>query len=216
MNRFTPQQTLVPKDRLAELRVTIIGVGAIGRQLALQLASLGVRRLQLIDFDEVDATNVTTQGYLMGDIGMPKVQSLARHLRLVDPELEVELVLDRYRPKHAVGTVAFCCVDSISARSAIWKTLGPKLSFWADGRMLGEVIRVLTVDASDPEARGRYGASLFSQQEAHVGSCTSRSTIYAASIAAGLMVHQFCRWLRGIELDPSLTVNLLASELMPG
>src|SRR6056297_3546390 len=112
MNRFTPQQTLVPQDRLAELRVTIIGVGAIGRQLALQLASIGVRRLQLIDFDEVDATNVTTQGYLMGDIGMPKVQALAQHLRLVDPAIEVELVCDRYRPKHSAGTVVFCCVDS--------------------------------------------------------------------------------------------------------
>jgi len=54
---------------LGQVKVTVIGVGAIGRQVALQLASIGVRRLQLVDFDAVDLTNVTTQGYLAEDVG---------------------------------------------------------------------------------------------------------------------------------------------------
>ncbi len=49
--------------------------------------------------------------------------------------------------------------------------------------------------------------------EAQQGSCTSRSTIYAASIAAGLMVHQFTRWLRDLPVDRDFSLNLLASEL---
>jgi molybdopterin-synthase adenylyltransferase len=53
---------------------------------------------------------------------------------------------------------------------------------------------------------------LFSQTEAQAGRCTSRSTIYAASIAAGLMVHQFTRWLRGIPTDRDTSLNLLAGE----
>ena len=56
----------------------------------------------------------------------------------------------------------------------------------------------------------------FTAAEAQQGSCTSRSTIYAASIAAGLMVHQFTRWLRELPVDRDLSVNLLASELMAG
>jgi len=56
----------VPSERLAQLLVTVIGVGAIGRQVALQLAAIGVRQLQLVDFDRVDNTNITTQGYLAG------------------------------------------------------------------------------------------------------------------------------------------------------
>ena len=54
--------------------------------------------------------------------------------------------------------------------------------------------------------------TLFPQAEATRGSCTSRSTIYAASIAAGLMVHQFTRWLRGLPADNDTLINLLASE----
>ena len=44
-------------------------------------------------------------------------------------------------------------------------------------------------------------------------SCTTRSTIYTASIAAGSMLHQFTRWVLGIITDPDLRLNLLASEL---
>src|SRR5687767_13355354 len=63
-NRFSRQESLVPQDILASLHVTVIGVGAIGRQVALQSAALGVRKLGLVDFDVVEPTNVTTQGYL--------------------------------------------------------------------------------------------------------------------------------------------------------
>ena len=50
-NRFARQADLVPQDPLNTLTATVIGVGAIGRQVALQLASLGVPNLRLLDFD---------------------------------------------------------------------------------------------------------------------------------------------------------------------
>ena len=56
-DRFQRQASLVPGDRLLNTMSTIIGVGAIGRQVALQLASIGATNLRLIDFDIVDATN---------------------------------------------------------------------------------------------------------------------------------------------------------------
>ncbi len=107
--------------------------------------------------------------------------------------------------------MVFCCVDSILGRAAIWKHLEDRVEFWADGRMLGEVLRILT--ATDGASKQAYRESLFAQNEAQVGTCTSRSTIYAASIAAGLMVQQFTRWLRGLPLDDSLQFNLLSSEI---
>ena len=76
--------------------------------------------------------------------------------------------------------------------------------------MLGEVIRVLA--ACDANDFSKYAGTLFPQADAQQGSCTSGSTIYAASIAAGIMVHQFTRWLRGIPVDCDTTLNLLAGE----
>ena len=80
--------------------------------------------------------------------------------------------------------------------------------------MLGEVIRVLT--SIDSASAKQYADTLFPQAEAQLGSCTSRSTIYAANIAAGLMVHQFTRWLRELPIDADITLNLLATELVVG
>ncbi len=130
----------------------------------------------------------------------------------IDPTIEVTAIEDRFRGKHPVGDCVFCGVDSISAREAIWRQVGHKLRFWCDGRMLGEVIRVLTV--ANVQGREHYATTLFAQSEAQSGSCTSRSTIYAASLAAGLMVHQFSRWLRGMAPDADLSLNLLAGELL--
>ena len=209
-HRFERQADLVPQSRLQELLVTVIGVGAIGRQVALQLAAIGARRLQLIDFDHVEATNVTTQGYRAADIGQSKVSATTNDVRQIDATVEIEAVEDRFRPKMQTGDAVFCCVDSISARSAIWKAVAPTCHFWSDGRMLGEVMRVLTVtDSSD---RDHYATTLFDQTEAEPGRCTARSTIYSANVAAGLMLHQFARWLRGQPVDRDLTLNLLASE----
>jgi sulfur carrier protein ThiS adenylyltransferase len=147
---------------------------------------------------------------LADEIGLPKVMAASRMIGRIDPNIMVTLIEDRYRPQLESGKAVFCCVDSISARAAIWRSVRDKCQFWADGRMLGEVIRVLI--ATDLNSHERYSRSLFPQAEAEVGTCTSRSTIYAASIAAGLIVHQFTRWLRRLPVDAESMLNLLAGE----
>ena len=211
--RYSRQAGLIPTEKLQATRACVIGVGAIGRQVALQLAALGVGRLLLIDFDAVDFSNVGSQGYYWQDAQQrrPKVAATRAAIQHIDPQIAVEVVCDRFRAKLDVGEVVFCCVDSISTRAALWRTLKPRVQFWSDGRMLGEVARVLTVAGAT--GRQEYARSLFAQAAAQVGQCTSRSTIYAASIAAGLMVHGLARWLRGLPIETDLTLNLLAAEL---
>ena len=211
-DRFERQQDLVPTESLAAVNAQVIGVGAIGRQVALQLAALGICRLQLIDFDTVEPTNVTTQGYFgQTDLGLPKVVATERLIHQIDPDIHVIAVKDRYRPSHGVADAVFCCVDTISARQAIWRSTAGGCSFWCDGRMLGEVIRVLAVAGG--LGREHYPSTLFAQSEAQPGRCTARSTIYSANVAAGLMLHQFTRWLRGLPIEPDQTLNLLSAEL---
>ena len=211
MSRFQRQQDLVPLEKLQSLTTTVIGVGAIGRQVALQLAALGASQIQLIDFDRVEPTNITTQGYLQRDLGQLKVAATAAQIHEIDPTITVTPIADRWRPEHPTGEAVFCCVDTISARTAIWRSLQHRSEFWCDGRMLGETLRILA--AHNRETRHHYATQLFPQFEAQSGSCTSRGTLYAATIAAGLVVQQFTRWLRAISCDPDLTFNLLATEI---
>jgi len=75
-------------------------------------------------------------------------------------------------------------------------------------------VRVLA--ACDLESRKHYPKTLSQAREAFAGSCTARTTIYCANIAAGLMLCQFTKHLRGLPNDPDIQLNLLACELVVG
>jgi sulfur carrier protein ThiS adenylyltransferase len=209
--RYARQRDLVPPDRLASCRATVIGVGAIGRQVALQLAAMGIPWLQLVDFDVVEASNLASQGYLQDDLGRPKVEATADLCHQINHGLAVHEVAERFRRSMEIGNVAFCAVDKIDARRLVWEAVKNKVDFFADGRMSAEVLRVLT--ACDPASRKHYPTALFAAEEAYAGSCTAKTTIYCANIAAGLMLAQFAKWLRRLPVDADLSLNLLANEL---
>ncbi len=210
--RDSRQRDLIPPEALARSDCTVIGVGAIGRQIALQLTAIGVPRIQLIDFDIVENVNLAPQGYLHSDLGCSKVQATADFCQQINPTVEIVTVNDKFRRSQTqIGNVVFCCVDSIDARRFIWQSVNERVAFFCDGRMSGEVIRVLA--SSGDAGRNYYPTTFFSGEEAFRGACTSRSTIYTANIAAGLMIQQFTRWLRHLPVDQDLQFNLLSSEL---
>ncbi len=209
--RYSRQRDIVPAERMAACRATVIGVGAIGRQVTLQLTAVGVPWLQLIDFDVVEESNLASQGYLEADLGRPKVEATAELCRRINSSLNVRVAPDRFRRSMELGGSVFCCVDSIDTRRLIWNAVKDRADFFADGRMTAEVLRVLT--ACDLASREHYPSTLFATEEAHAGSCTAKSTIYCANIAAGLMLAQFTKWLRRMPIEPDVQVNLLAAEM---
>ena len=209
--RYSRQKDIVPPDRIATCRATIIGVGAIGRQVALQLTAMGIPRLQLIDFDVVETSNLASQGYLEEDLGKLKVEATAAQGRRINSGAEIVSVTERFRRSMETGNAVFDCVDKIDVRRLIWEAVRNTASFYVDGRMSAEVLRVLT--AYDTPSRQHYPTTLFHTEEAFVGPCTAKTTIYCANIAAGLMVAQFTRYLRQLPIDCDIQFNLLASEL---
>ena len=209
--RYSRQKDIVPPDRLAACKATVIGVGAIGRQVALQLAAMGVPWLQLIDFDLVETSNLASQGYLEEDLGRPKVEATGELCRRINHGLELHQANERFRRSMDIGTAIFCAVDKIEIRRMIWDAVKDKASFFTDGRMSAEILRVLT--ACDAASREHYPTTLFAAGEAYAGSCTAKSTIYTANIAAGLALGQFTRHLRGLPIDQDVSINILTSEL---
>ena len=209
-DRFKRQEELVPRDNMPDM-VTVIGVGSIGRNVALQLAAIGTPHIQLIDFDTVESHNITTQGFHWIDVGNLKVTCTLRNINMIDSKVVVDTIADRWRPNVQTGDAVFCCVDSIETRTLIWKHMKSHARFFVDGRMMGETMRILAVDV---DHRDYYETTLFKAEEAVPGRCTSRSTIYAASMAASWMIAQFTRFLRRIPVDRDMLVNLLAGEVV--
>ena len=217
--RDVRQRQIVPPEKLAATRAIVIGVGAIGRQVAIQLAAVGIPAIDLIDHDAVEVENLAPQAYWASDVGMPKVQATAAACRLLNPSIRVDTHAERFRRsmvKELMGnpmarSCVFCCVDNIETRKLIWEAVRSRAAFWADARMSAEVIRVLA--SANPILDNRYATTLFTAEQAYAGACTAKSTVYTASIAAGLMLSQFTRWLRGLPVDTDLSLNLLASEM---
>lgn len=209
--RYSRQKDIVPAERIGVCKATVIGVGAIGRQVALQLTAIGVSSLQLIDFDVVEISNLASQGYFEEDIGKLKVEATAALCMKVNSNLETAVMPERFRRSMEIGTAVFACVDSIDVRRLIWNAVKDKVTFFCDARMSAEVLRVLTV--CDSKSRTHYPTTLFHTEEAFAGPCTAKTTIYCANIAAGLMVAQFTKHLRQLPIESDLQLNLLASEL---
>ena len=209
--RYSRQKSIVPRDRLEQCKATVIGVGAIGRQVALQLTAIGIPWLELIDFDVVEESNLASQGYLEENLQRYKVDATADLCQQINHGLDVQAVSDRFRRSMEIPGTVFCCVDKIDIRRLIWESIKARVSFFCDGRMSAEVLRVLT--AGDPASREHYPTTLFAADEAYQGACTAKTTIYCANVAAGIMLGQFTKHLRGLPIDPDIQFNLLTSEL---
>jgi len=212
--RYIRQKDIVPAERLADCKATVVGVGAISRQVALQLTAMGIPWLPLIDFDTVEISNLASQGYLQNDLDRPKVEATADICQNVNHSLQVHEVNDRFKRRTKTANLVFCCVDRIDTRRLVWQATKDTARFFCDGRMSAEILRILT--ACDFESRKHYPTTLFNAEEAFVGPCTAKTTIYCANIAAGLMLSQFTKYLRQLPIDCDIQLNLLASELSIG
>ena len=77
------------QEKLAKGRVAIAGLGGLGSNVAFALARIGVGHLHLIDFDEVDLTNLNRQQYFLRHVGMKKTEALKEQILEINPYLEV-------------------------------------------------------------------------------------------------------------------------------
>lgn len=80
---------------LSGARVGIAGCGGLGSNAAVALTRAGIGTLVLVDFDVVEESNLNRQYFFRGDLGQPKVEALARHLRDINPNVVLEVHRER-------------------------------------------------------------------------------------------------------------------------
>ncbi len=77
---------------ISDSKVLIIGCGSLGSSAAFSLASAGVGKLGLVDFDIVGQNDLNHQiMHTSSRIGMPKVQSAGEFLKSIYPNIQLEL-----------------------------------------------------------------------------------------------------------------------------
>src|SRR5438876_9910355 len=102
-----PEVGIDGQRRLKAARVLCIGAGGLGSPVALYLAAAGLRTIGIVDFDDVDLSNLQRQ-ILHGtkDIGRRKLESARDRLRDVNPNVDIELHECRFSSENASELVA--------------------------------------------------------------------------------------------------------------
>ena len=102
-----PEVTPNGQRCLKAARVLCIGAGGLGSPAALYLAAAGVGTIGIVDFDDVDLSNLQRQ-ILHGtsDIGRSKLESARDRLHDVNPEIKLELHKCRFSSENATELVA--------------------------------------------------------------------------------------------------------------
>lgn len=98
MVSYLPVNTLGPHTfaernphahQLRDKRVTVLGVGAIGHDIALHLDRTGIGRLDLVDSDTCHLATATRQYAPTTTAGAPKAAALAAFARTLRPDLDI-------------------------------------------------------------------------------------------------------------------------------
>jgi len=79
------------QERLKASSALIVGAGGLGSPVGLYLAAAGVGRIGIVDFDDVDGSNLHRQVlYGASDVGHPKLEAARRRLQDLNPEIAIE------------------------------------------------------------------------------------------------------------------------------
>jgi len=77
-------------EKIARAHVCLVGIGGVGSWACEAISRSGVRRLTLVDMDEVQMTNTNRQLHALdGNYGRAKAGVLAERVRTINPECEI-------------------------------------------------------------------------------------------------------------------------------
>jgi len=95
MNAFEKQvQTHIGDNafqKIQAVKVGIAGAGGLGSNCAVNLTRCGFKRFTIVDFDNVEFSNLNRQFFFVNQVGKPKVDMLKENLLAVNPDLELHL-----------------------------------------------------------------------------------------------------------------------------
>ena len=113
---------MVPRPMWVAL---IIGAGGLGSPVALYLGTAGVGRITIVDHDSVELTNLQRQiAHRMDRIGQPKAASAARSINAINPDVQVNAIVQRADAASLAAWVAEAdvvidCSDNFATRHAV-------------------------------------------------------------------------------------------------
>jgi molybdopterin/thiamine biosynthesis adenylyltransferase len=195
------QDFFIPADNLKETTVLIVGCGAIGRNVASNVARLGVKSITLVDDDIVENHNIVPQNWQLEQCGKHKVSVLADEIvAQMGDAVKVQQHPKRWTPRvvgvDAQFTAVWATVDNIDVRKMLYNYYRDKCDHFFDVRIGASLAQVITVKDMRT-TNDWYLKTIFSSAESSRFGCVQPMSNYIANIAAGTSVNQFANLMGG-------------------
>lgn len=202
--------------------IHIIGCGAIGSHVAEMLIRLGVDKLNLYDFDKVEAKNMANQMFIEADIGLGKVEALSEGLlKAIDPMMECHVFPKGWASGQLLSGHVFLCVDNIDLRRQIveenFYNTGIKAMY--DFRMrLSDAQHYAAAWDDERAKKALLGQMQFTHEEAQaatpVSACgTTLSVLPTVRVITALGVANFINYIKGGTLKKMILIDAFDFEV---
>jgi len=193
-----------------EKRIDVLGGGATGSRVVLELAKLGLDSIHVWDGDAIESHNIANQVFGVRHIGQPKATALAA---LVNEQVGHDVVIAH--PSFCDGTekfgdVVFLLIDTMKGRKAIFKG-AIKLKVWTklliETRMGVDEGRLYSINPMMPNHISKWEETLYDDEEAAGSACGSQVTVGStAAILAGMAVWAMISWHQGKPMPNEILV----------
>ena len=201
--------------KLKQSKVCVVGVGGLGNPIVTRLAAMGVGKLRIVDRDVIELSNLHRQTmFNEDDVGQVKVETAAKKLRKLNPDIVVEELPVSINDYTALDVVDGCDVvvdalDSVDARYALNKACIEKKIPFVTGAAVGVTGQSFTIL---PKESACYHCLFPSLDEDSMPTCSIEGVHPSIlSIVGGIEVSEAVKIITGKE--PSLKNKVLHVDL---
>lgn len=197
-------QGLVNITKLGELKVAIIGCGAIGSYTASALTKMGVKQLILYDNDVVALHNVSNQFFTIDSIGKPKVIATKEECLRHSPQDGVIIIPhnELYTGQPLDADIIIATTDNIEGRNLVLQQAKKNLitKLFIDGRMNAEAIRAFAFNPKNFDVAEKYYKDYIEDVKDVEAPCTEKTIIYTVQFAASIITAYVKKYVKGEEI----------------
>lgn len=101
-----PEFNIEGQRKLKAAKVLVVGSGGLGSPMLLYLAAAGIGTIGIVDFDNVDDSNLQRQVlYGIEDVGKPKVAAARERLLSLNPHIDIHIYNTRLTAENALNII---------------------------------------------------------------------------------------------------------------
>ncbi|HSB57675.1 MAG TPA: ThiF family adenylyltransferase [Nitrosopumilaceae archaeon] len=137
--------------KLRNAKVCVVGVGGLGNPIATRLVAMGIGHIRIVDRDVIELSNLHRQTMFdESDIGQVKVETAAKKLKKMNPDVEIEALpvsVNDYTALDVVEgyDVVIDALDSVNARYSLNKACIAKNIPFVTGAAVGVSGQAFTI-----------------------------------------------------------------------